>query len=78
MVDMRAQRADEWLQKQRGAVGLWRGCKVQLARMLLPDMVVEHGAQEALIAPNPQFKELRIADIIPARVRPQYQEACGQ
>ena len=35
-------------------------------------------AQEALVAPNPGFRELRIGDIIPARLRSQYEEAGGQ
>jgi hypothetical protein len=34
-------------------------------------------AQEALVAPNPAFQELRIGDIIPARLRGQYEEAGG-
>lgn len=35
-------------------------------------------AQEALVAPNPDFRELHIGDIIPARLRDQYEEAGGK
>lgn len=34
-------------------------------------------AQEALVAPDPGFVDLRVADIIPQRLRSAYDDACG-